>query len=199
MLMPHKPKYAVKYVGYAAYVVARGKCGTEIDYATIDFVSGAVSLHANGGSILSPNRNDVASFVNELPELANDLQARLRDPSKQEDCTVAAGDFITVPYGLRSVTVAAGTEINGLIRDVNKRFKEIARLLEQAEEIGLRIKRRPYPEYLNEIANTGIARVEGQGFALLIDEKLIFHPDYQVALVRSTSSGSHAFDLTLHK
>jgi hypothetical protein len=39
-VMSLEAKYAVKFVGYSAYVIAR-KHGREIQYATLDFVSGA--------------------------------------------------------------------------------------------------------------------------------------------------------------
>ena len=65
---------------------------------------------------------------------------------------------------------------------MTQRFKKVQQVLEQAEEMGLHIKRRPYSEYIDEIARTGIARVEAFGFALFIEGKLIFRPDYQVHL-----------------
>jgi hypothetical protein len=46
--MPRKAKYAVQFVGYLASVIAREKYGREVEYATLDFVSGATSIHADG-------------------------------------------------------------------------------------------------------------------------------------------------------
>ena len=82
------------------------------------------------------------------------------------------------------VSVAPGTVINRFIRQLTQQFIEIERVLEQAEEIGLRIKRRPHSEYLDEIANTRIPRVEVHGVALFLDGRLTFYPRHQVALVK---------------
>ena len=47
--MPRKAKYGVQFIGYSALVIAREKYGREVDYAMLDFVSGATSMHADGG------------------------------------------------------------------------------------------------------------------------------------------------------
>jgi hypothetical protein len=92
--------------------------------------------------------------------------------------------MVDISFGPNTVSVAPGTVINRFIRQLTKRFIEVERVLEQAEEIGLRIRRRPYSEYLDGIAKTGICRVESHGFALFVDGRLIFNPSYQVVFVK---------------
>jgi hypothetical protein len=96
----------------------------------------------------------------------------------------ATDDMVSVSFGPNAVLVAPGTVINRFIRQLTERFIEIERVLEQAEEIGLRIKRRPYSEYLDEIAKTGISRLEGHGFGLFFDGRLIFYQSYKAVLVK---------------
>jgi hypothetical protein len=45
---PRAPRYGVKFVGYSADVIAR-KYGRDVEYAVLDFVSGAASMNADGG------------------------------------------------------------------------------------------------------------------------------------------------------
>jgi len=76
--MQREAQYGVKFVGYSAYVIARGKYGHEVEYATLDFVSGAASMHADGGWVLVPKRIDLEPFLKGLPEIANELRDRCR-------------------------------------------------------------------------------------------------------------------------
>jgi hypothetical protein len=73
-----KAKYGVQFIGYSARVIAREKYGREVDYAMLDFVSGATSMHADGGWVMVPKRTDVEPFLKNRPKLANDLEDRLR-------------------------------------------------------------------------------------------------------------------------
>jgi hypothetical protein len=66
-------------------------------------------------------------------------------------------------------------------------------VLEQAELVGSRIKRRPYGEYIDEIGKTGLCRLEAFGFGLYLDGKLTFYPNYQVALVKPV--GANVFEV----
>jgi hypothetical protein len=169
--MPREPRYGVKFVGYSAEVIAR-KNGRDVEYAMLDFVSGAASMHAHGGWVIVPKRIDLKPFLESLPKLANELQEALLRQRNGESSQQAIGvpergvadDMVSVSFGPNTI--------------------EIERVLEQAEEIGLRIKRRPYSEYIDEIAKTGIARVEGHGFGLFFDGRLIFYPSYQAVLVK---------------
>src|SRR5262249_53878654 len=88
--------------------------------------------------------------------------------------------------GESEVWVAPGTDVYRFIRQIFQRFIEVERLLEQAEQIGSRIKRRPYSEYIDEIERTGRCRVEAHGFGLFVDGRLIFYPDYKVFFVNKT-------------
>jgi hypothetical protein len=175
--MPREPRYAVNFVGYSAYVIAR-KYGRHVLYAMLDFVSGAAFMPADGGFVTVPKRIDLKPFLESLPKFSNELQEALlrqrngelsQQTTSVSERTGATDDMVSVSFGPNTVLVAPGTVINRFIRQLTERFIEIERVLEQAEEIGLRIKRRPYSEYLNEITNNEISRVEGHGFALCVD------------------------------
>jgi hypothetical protein len=195
-----KVQYGVKFVGYAAYVVARGKYGRNVEYAMLDFVSGCVLMHADGGWVQVPKSADIEPFLKNLPKIENELQERCRcelsrrSPSPAEP-TGAVEDMIQLSCGQNTVTVARGTKIKKVIRQIHTRYAEIQKVIEQAEEIGLRIKRRPYSEHIAEIAETGLSRVEVFGFAYFIDGKLIFQPDYQVSLVRQSETCPRSFEI----
>ena len=191
--MPREPRYGVKFVGYSADVIAR-KYGRDVEYAMLDFVSGAAFMRADGGLVTVPKRIDLKPFLESLPKLANELQEALlrqRNGELSQQTTGvseragAADDRISVSFGPNTVLVAPGTVINRFIRQLTKRLVEIERVLEQAEEIGLRINRRPYSEYVDEAGKTGICRVEYHGYALFFGGRLIFYPSYQVVLVKA--------------
>jgi hypothetical protein len=165
-------------------------------YAELDFVIGGVCMHADGGSVIVPKRIDLKPFLESLPKLASELQEALLPQSNRELSQQTTGvaergavdDMVSVSCGPNTVLVAPGTVINRFIRQLSKRFIEIEPVLEQAEEIGLRIKRRPYSEHIDDMAKTGICRVESHGFALFIDGRLIFYPSYEVGLVKAQGS-----------
>jgi hypothetical protein len=171
----------------------------------LDFVSGIVSVHADHGWVMVSKRSDAKPFLKGLPRFADELEGHLRKREielahlavDRYEKTVAKDKMISLSCDPSTVSVAPGTDIGRFIEQVTKRFTEIERIVEQAEEIGLRIKRRPYSEYIDEIANTGVCRVESFGFALFIDGKLIFRPDYRVALVRPTTAGNDTFEVQL--
>jgi hypothetical protein len=198
--MPREAQYGVKFVGYSADVIARGKYGRVVHYAALDFVCGLVSMFADGGWVAAANRVDLESFLKELPKLANEIQDRPRQ-RRGEFSQQSAGlsepseGMIKLSWGKNEVLVAPSTNITKFIGQVTQRFKEVQQLLEQAEQIGLQIKRRPYSEYLDELAETGLGRVETFGFALFTDGKLIFRPDYQVALVRPAGTQGDTFEI----
>jgi hypothetical protein len=189
-----EPRYAVKFVGYAAFVIAR-KRHREIDYAYMDFVTGMSSIRADGGWVTALNRIDLGAFVKTLPELANELRERLRQGAALAQASVGSSpqtrpddDLVRLSHGQNEVYVAPGTDVSRFIRQISKRFTEIEPVLEQAEQVGSRIKRRPYSEYIDEIGRTGLARVECHGFGLFLNGRLIFHPDYQVAFAKPAGS-----------
>jgi hypothetical protein len=198
--MPSKPKYGVKFVGYSADVIAR-KYGREVEYATLDFVTGRALVRANIGWVTVSNRADLGPFLRSLPNLARDLGELLHQRAAQAPEENAGTDtrssMASLTCGQNDVSIAPDTDVNKFIRQITERFTEIEQVLEQAEQIGSRIRRRPYSEYIDEIAKTGICRVEVHGFALFVDERLIFNPNYQVLLARPTTAQADAFEIQL--
>jgi hypothetical protein len=192
-----KVKYAVKFVGYSARVIAR-RNEREYDYAHLDFVTGGASVHAERGRARATSRVGLTSLVRSLPNHARDLRdlVRQRDAHVQDQGAAvgivvdATSNWINLTIGENEVHLAPDTNINKFIRQISGRFTEIEQVLEQAEQIGARIKRRPYSEFIDEIEKTGLARVEGHGFGLFQDGKLIFHPDYQVVFARPSGLDS---------
>jgi hypothetical protein len=142
--MPREPRYGVKFVGYSADVIAR-KNGRDVEYARLDFVSGAAFMRADGGWVMVPKRIDLKPFLESLPKLANELQEALlrqrNGESSQQAIGVpergAADEMVSVSFGPNTVSVVPGAVINRFIRQLTKRFIEIEPVLEQAEEIGI--------------------------------------------------------------
>jgi hypothetical protein len=196
--LPRNAQYGVKFVGYSAYVIAR-KYGREVQYAMLDFFSDAASMHADGGWVMADNRVYLGPFLRHLPNLASELEELLcrhvAQSLEESENIGTAGEMITLSKGQNGVCIAPDTDVNKFIRQITKRFFEVEPVLDQAYEIGSRIKRRPYSEYLDEIKKTGIAGVESHGFGLFIDGKLSFYPDYQVAFVRP--AGEQTFEVNL--
>ena len=189
--MAHNAKYGVKFVGYSAYVVRKGHEG---EYAVLDFVTGHASVFADLGWVNS-KRADLGAFVRNLPTLSTELQQRLRsDPSFS--FTRGRGT-VCMSCGENEICAAPETEVRKFIQQITKRFLQIEAVLEQAELVGSRIKRRPYGEYIDEIGKTGLCRLEAFGFGLYLDGKLTFYPNYQVALVKPVEANVfevHALD-----
>jgi hypothetical protein len=183
-LMAHNAKYGVKFVGYSAHVIRKGR---EVEYAALDFVTGRASVNADQGWV-SSKRADLGAFVGNLPTLSTELQQRLwrrSDPSFKETDFTCGSEMVRMSCGENEICAAPEMDVSKFIRQITKRFLEIEAVLEQAELVGSRIKRRPYGEYIDEIRKTGLCRVEAFGFGLYLDGKLIFYPNYQVALVKS--------------
>jgi hypothetical protein len=185
--MSRQAKYGVKFVGYSADVIAR-KHGREIKYANLDFVTGGASVWVEDcGLVMVPKRVDLGPFVRSLPNLASELGELLCQrvqALKESGGTGTPNNMVSLSYDQNKILVAPETNVNRFIRQITKRFIEIEQVLEQAEQIGSRINRRPYSEYIDEIAKTGMSRVEGHGFALFVDGRLIFYPRHQVVLVK---------------
>ena len=181
--MAHKVQYGVKFVGYSAEVIRKG---CEAAYATLDFVTGHASVHADQGWV-SSKRTDLGPFVQNLPKLATELQQRLCLRADRELKGIALrSERVTLSYGEDKIFAAPDTNVKKFIRQITKRFIEVEQVLEQAQLVGSRIKRRPYAEYIDEIEKTGLCRVEAHGFGLFFGGKLMFYPGYQVALVKPT-------------
>jgi hypothetical protein len=179
----HMTQYGVQFVGYSASVMAR-KYGREVDYATLDFITGYASVLGDCGWVNS-KRVDLGSLVRSLPDLRSELQALLSQ-HPAHGLEEKGSNMITVSRGQNTICVAAGTDLKKFIRQMTKRFLEIEQVLEQAEKIGSEIKRRPYSEYLAGIEKTGLAQVEGHGFALYIGRRLISIPITRSPLSKCT-------------
>jgi hypothetical protein len=104
--MPRAPRYGVKFVGYSGDVIAR-KYGRDVEYAVLDFVSGAASMHADGGWVTVPKRIDLKPFLESLPKLTNELQEALLRQRNGESSQQATGvpergatdDMVSVSFG----------------------------------------------------------------------------------------------------
>jgi hypothetical protein len=234
--MTSKAMYRVQFLGYSAKVLANIK-GVEVDYATLDFVSGCTGIHADGGWVTAPSRIELGPFVDSLPKIVGELGELLKELASSssrearrgpysatkpaaggmilitvevghdaEHVGVAAPSRWVVALGLCAtglignlgpllvspgikICISSGIDFRRFIRKVVKRFAEVKKLLEQAEKIGTSINRRPYQEYIDEIAETGVCRVESHGFAVLIDGTLRFHPDRRTFLMRPQDDG----------
>jgi hypothetical protein len=192
--MPRKAKYGVTFVGYSAHVIARKKwkSGRDVKYAQLDFITGDASIHAHGGWVMVSNRVDLSAFLRSLPNLASDLRKLLcqRAPQVVEESvgfpavTGTVSTMVSLSRGQNTVCIAPDTDVDQFIRQISNRFIEIEQVLEQAEQIGSRIKRRPYFEYIDEVKKTGLCRVECHGFGLFLDGKLIFYPNYRVGFAK---------------
>jgi hypothetical protein len=176
-LMPDGTMYGVKFVGYAAYVYAL-ESGHEVHCATLDFVCGAASVCTDGGLVMAPSRCDLGECVRTLPQFAHELR-------QLQNGAVSTGN-ISLSHRQDTVWIAADVEVNSFIQQITKRFIEVEEVLAQADKIGLRIKRRPYQDFIDEIEETGIVRCEIHGGGLFVNGKLLFYPDYQVGLLPGT-------------
>jgi hypothetical protein len=170
-------RFGVKFVGYGAWIIGL-KRELEIDYAYLDFVSGCATLIAEGGDVTVNNLADLRQVVADLPKLVRGLR---RGESTAE---------INLPCGANKLFIAANADINQVIRQLAKRHSEAEPVMKQAKEVGLKIKRTPYSQYIEELRETGICRVEAHGFGMFEHGKLFFHADRREALVRSTELGN---------
>jgi hypothetical protein len=186
--MSGKIKYAVQFIGYSAFVGAHEN-GHDVDYAQLNFVSGAASVNADDGWVLAPSRAELSSIVAALPTRKREIRELLRQRAAQTvnqqlAAPVGEDDPGLIELGDNTIRIKPGTKVNNFIRQVRARFSAIEQLLEQAEQIGSQITRRPYEEYIEEIDRTGLCRIEVHGFGAFQDGKLIFRPDYHVGVVK---------------
>jgi hypothetical protein len=183
------PKYAVKFVGDMATVLAlenpRQKPDGSVSFdetmvGILNFMTDqnqrtttiGVSVYTKRGWITVPTLADLASFVINLPNLASRL--------------VAGEDHV---HGKNQMRIAPGTNVRDFIQQIISRHSEIAAVLAQAENIALQIKRRPHAAYMDELEKTGLGRVTVHGVAWFVDGKLDFHPDGRVSFVKQTGPG----------
>jgi hypothetical protein len=160
--------YGVQFVGYSARVIAWRGNGPKKHYGALDFVSGAASILADDGFVSARNRGELAALVHTLPEK---IKAEV------------------LPQEIHLNPDRPNIDKDRFARQITRRFVNIEHVLEQVEEIGCTIRRRPYSEFIDEIAATGCSRVEYHGSALLVGGKLVFHPDYKVATIKPLRDG----------
>jgi hypothetical protein len=181
-------RYGTRFIGYSAFIV---RSDTPEYLATLDFVSGAVSLAASSGSIMVRRLDLLATAVESLRNSACELQQFLSERSlgqtngwASDELSGLFDNFLEFSRHDFEVCIASGANAANFIKQIACRRIEVHDLLKQAAEIGRKIKRRPYAEYIDGIKETGFAKVEYHGFALFVDGQLVFEPDYQVALTR---------------
>ena len=140
----------------------------------LDFLTDYVSINADGGHVLA-KRTNLRPFTESLPSLAGELRELCCQRATQ---TLAPAEVsaptseqahITLSRDGSKVIVNLKTDVDKFIRQITRLFIEIEKVLEQAARIGSGIKRRPYSEYIEEIAKTGFAQVEAHGSALFLD------------------------------
>jgi hypothetical protein len=166
-------RFGVAFIGYMARVVGL-RNETEIDYAQLDFVSGSVMLMADHALVTVPNLSDLAPFVASLPGHAEQLRKVLRQGKAKTE----------IKFEKNSVTVDAASNVNRQMRQLSKRCSEVLPVLAQVQDVGKQIRRRPYAEYIQELAETGIARVVFHGFGVFEKNTLSYRPQHHEALVR---------------
>ena len=145
------PKYAVRFVGYNARIIARKG---NAEYAYMDFVSGAAAIFANEGRLLAPKRLVLPSAVAELPPCVPELKSLLKSVTPDSD-----GTEVVLRRGEVEICVNRGADVERLVSELASRYWAIEPVLEQAEKIGSGIQRLPYADYIDEIAKTGVCRV----------------------------------------
>jgi hypothetical protein len=168
-------RFGVTFVGYMARVV-RLRNETEIDYAQLDFVSGSVILMTDNAWVSVADLHGLAPFVESLPGRAGHLREMLNTGTSET----------MVKFGKNSVSLCSATNVNRAIRQLSKRCSQALPALVQAKDLGKQIRRRPYREYIDEIAATGISRVVVHGFGIFENGTLSFHPERRELLVRAT-------------
>jgi hypothetical protein len=167
--MSKATRFRIKFVGYSAEIVGLKK-EHEVRYASIDFVTGHIIMIANQGCVVVQKRANLRPFVASLPEHVHQLQGSwAREWHDLED---------------DKIKIDPGANPNRVIRQIARRFSEIEQCLEQVENFGAQIKRRPYQDYIDEIEKTDRCRVEIHGFGLFQDGALSFHGDYHTVLIR---------------
>jgi hypothetical protein len=159
-------RYGVKFVGYIAEILALEN-GKEIEHATLDFVSGSVSLMAADALVLVPRRADLMSFVASLPGHADRLTELL----------CRSTSHVAAEFSGNLIIISAGATLNQVIRQLAKRCSETEQVIEQAERIGMQIQRRPYSEYIDHLKKTGITRVISYGVGIFENGTLSYRPD----------------------
>ena len=181
-------RYCVKFVGYIAEILALEN-GKEIEHATLDFVSGSVSLMAADACVLVPRRADLMPFVASLPDHADRLRELLcRSTSRVE-----------VNFSGNRIAISAGATLNQVVLQLEKRCSETEQVIEQAERIGVQIQRWPYSEYIDHFEKTGIWRVISYGVGIFENGTLSYCPDGRVLYARRVGKNTFAVTPPRHR
>jgi len=194
--MAQKFIYGVQFTGYLADVLAHHD-GKNTKYATLDFVTGWATLFQQASWVSASSAAKLHQFMGSLPRIRGDLKQLLAELASSPDNSICRGPYLAIKTpdegGAISITVSPEAELSNLSPDVHlnqfirqavKRYAEIARVLKAAEKLGATINRRSYAEYIDELAKTGISRVEYHGSATFIHGALRFYPEHRTFLVR---------------
>jgi hypothetical protein len=179
--MRNSLQLGVKFVGYRAMIVALENGTTEVNYAFLDFVTGSVTLVARNAMAYASTLSELVPFVASLPRQAR----HLRNMQNQ-----STSRFTDVEFGGNKVSIETNANVTQAIRDLLKRCSIIEDVLRQAHYVGKQIQRRPYEEYVAEIAATGVCRVVSHGWGLFENGKLSFYAEWREALVRSVDANT---------
>jgi hypothetical protein len=171
-------EHRIKFVGYGAYILTkRGDL-----HGTLDFITGDAHVVVRGEHFEVPAGE---LFITTLPAHRDDLKhkgwpGRVRRAEKKINPDLRTDPRTARPWAAR--------------------FRQIEPVLQKAEILGSQIKRRPYTEYLDELRETGIARVEIHGEALFRNRTLIaFNPVTLSAFVVLLSNSSFSVHLECPK
>jgi hypothetical protein len=178
-----KIKYYVKFIGYGAVVVTK----SEVEHATLDFVSGATFLHVNGGFAMVSTLADLPRFVADLQ--SNQLSEV--DLAVHEDPAGHPNSEVKRTMGDNEICFYPGADPTKVIQRLTSRIRRVEPVLRQAEIIGSSIDRRPYSDFIAEIEATGLVRVVFHGYGIFEKSKLVFHPVGREMLIE----GTRAFEM----
>jgi hypothetical protein len=173
--MSNGTTFKVLFSGYRAEIQKE----PQIVYARLDFVSGYATLEADGGHVDVPRPRDLRPFVASLHENIDELERK----AGEECCE------IEVSYGENTLFVQRGADIRQVFKQVLERCRETEKVIRQASRIGKKIKRRPYSEFTDEIAKTGITRLEFHGVGVFENGELSFRLDRREVLMKPTAGG----------
>ena len=202
--MINSRQYGVNFVGYSAYVETRD----DMDEfsADINFVAGGASVTLDGAYISARSRTELRPFLRQIAAKRRRLETLIRE-AETSGREVQDGQFsVMLDSEAESVILEAddnyarlplGTKLDRFIRKFSKRLDEIDDILRQAEDIGSKIERRPYQEYIDDFKRDGFFWVEGHGLAIYEGGKLNFTPRRQVGKVYPADAGGTEFMIEL--